>query len=40
MVGVTRGKSRIYTPENIGGVAVHGLTALLALFFLMKALGG
>jgi len=39
MAGVARGQSRIYSPANIGGAVFHGLTALLTLFLLMKALG-
>ena len=37
--GVARGKSRAFSAGNIGGVVFHGITAILVLFFLFKALG-
>ena len=39
MVEVGIGKSRPYKPENLGAVAFHGATAILALWLLTKALG-
>jgi hypothetical protein len=39
MVGVARGQSRAFSGKNIGGVLFHGITAILVLFFLFKALG-
>ena len=39
MVGVARGKSRAFGPGAIGGVVVHGVTAILVIFLLFKALG-
>ncbi|MFC1820879.1 hypothetical protein ACFLZG_07350 [Thermodesulfobacteriota bacterium] len=39
MVGVARGKSRAFSLGNIGAVVFHGITAILALFLLFKALG-
>jgi hypothetical protein len=39
MVGVARDKSKAFNVGNIGGVAFHGITAILVLFFLFKALG-
>jgi hypothetical protein len=42
-VGVTadvfRGKRKFLSGETIGGIVLHGGTAILALFLLFKALG-
>jgi hypothetical protein len=38
MAGVARGKSRAFSAANVGGVVVHGVTAILVLFLLFKAL--
>jgi hypothetical protein len=39
MVGVARGKSGALSGSNIGGIVVHGVTAIAVLFLLFKALG-
>ena len=39
MVGVARGKQRALSTGTGVGVLIHGVTALLVLFFLFKALG-
>jgi len=39
MVGVARGKNRALSAGTAGGVAFHGVTAILVLFLLFKALG-
>jgi hypothetical protein len=38
MVGVARGKERVLSAGTIGGVVVHGVTAIFVLFFLFKAM--
>jgi len=38
IVEVATGKSRPFKPENWGGFAFHGATAILALWLLTKAL--
>ena len=38
MAGVARGKSRAVGPDTIGGVIFHGITAILVILLLMKAL--
>jgi hypothetical protein len=39
MADVFRGKSRATSAGTMGAIAFHGATAILALFFLFKALG-
>ena len=39
MVGVARGTSRVFSRDTIGGVIVHGVTAIAVIFLLFKALG-
>lgn len=38
MVGVARGKSKTFTKDTLGGVAFHGVTALVALLLFFKAM--
>jgi hypothetical protein len=39
MADVFRGKSQATSAGIIGAIAFHGVTAILVLFFLFKALG-
>ncbi len=39
MTAVIRHKDKLFGVNTGGGVAFHGVTAILALFFLIKALG-
>ena len=38
IVEIAIGKKRAFEPENFGAYAFHGITAVLALWMLMKAL--
>jgi len=38
IVEIAIGKKRAFEPENLGAYAFHGVTAILALWMLMKAL--
>lgn len=40
IVEIVMGKKRPFCAENLFGYLFHGATALLALWFLVKALGG
>jgi hypothetical protein len=39
MAGVLRGKTPAFSGSALGGYAMHGVTAILALWLLIKALG-
>jgi hypothetical protein len=39
MAGVLRGKTPAFSGAALGGYALHGATAVLALWLLTKALG-
>ncbi len=39
MVEIVQGKKRLFEGESVGAIVFHGATAILALWFLFKALG-
>ena len=39
MAGVARGKEKAFSFNTGVGVAIHGVTAILVLWFLFRALG-
>jgi hypothetical protein len=38
MVEIISGKKRLFEAESVGAIVFHGVTAILALWFLFKAL--